>query len=159
MTISTRLNEYLTTQNIDYSMIHHPHSSSSISSAIRARIPANKIAKAVILIDHEDHKLMAILPANNKVSLSAVNEALCASYHLAKEHEVYEMFSDCEHGAIPPVGAVYNMQTICDEQLDELDTVYIEAGDHSNLIRLTHEDFETIVAHSLHLRFSREVFH
>lgn len=159
MTISTQLNSYLTTHKIPYQVIEHAHSANSFGSAIMARIPLNQIAKAVILKDHEDRKLMAVLPAKNKISLSAINDHLMGSYKLLKEQEIYQMFSDCEHGAIPPVGDAFNMNMICDEMLDKLDYVYIEAGDHKKLLRISHKDYETISANSKHLRFSSEVIH
>lgn len=159
MSISTRLDSYLTTNNIQYTVVHHSHSNNSIGSAITASIPLNQIAKAVILQDHEDRKMMAILPANNKISFSALNYELQGSYHLITENEVYEMFTDCEQGAIPPIAAAYNLSAVCDELLDNLEMVYIEAGDHENLLRIKGEDFQTMLANSKHIRFSREVFH
>ena len=159
MTISTRLDSYLTTHNIPYQVIKHEHSASSVGSAIMASVPLNQIAKAVILKDHEDRKLMAVLPAKNKIILSAINDHLMGSYKLLKEPEIYPLFSDCEHGAIPPVGDAFNMHMICDEMLDKLDYVYIEAGDHRQLLRISHVDFETIVSKSKHLRFSSELIH
>jgi len=159
MSISTRLDSYLTEQKIQYQLVEHDHSESSIGSAILAKIPLEKIAKAVILKDHEDRKLMAVLPAKNKISISAINENLLGNYSLLKEQDVYSMFSDCELGAIPPVGDAFNMHMICDEQLDLLDYVYFEAGDHRNLLRLSHDDFEKISEHCKHLRFSRELIH
>jgi len=159
MAISTQLDSYLTEHCIPYQVIVHEHSASSIGSAIMANIPLNQIAKAVILKDHEDRKLMAVLPAKNKISFSAINDNLRGSYKLLKEQEVNRMFSDCEHGAIPPVGDAFNMHMICDEMLDQLEYVYIEAGDHRTLLRISHKDYETIAAKSKHLRFSSEVIH
>jgi len=159
MSISTRLDSYLTTNNIQYTMVHHSYSNNSISTAITASVPLNQIAKAVILQDHEDRKMMAILPANNKISFSALNDELLGSYHLINENEVYDMFIDCEQGAIPPVAAAYNMSAVCDELLDTLEMVYIEAGDHENLLRIKGEDFQAMLANSKHIRFSREAFH
>jgi len=159
MTISSRLDSYLTAHNIPFQVIEHDHSASSVGTAIMAKVPLNQIAKAVILKDHEDRKLMAVLPAKNKISLSAINDELMGNYKLLKEQEVYDMFSDCEHGAIPPVGDAFNMHMICDELLDQLDYVYIEAGDHRQLLRISHENFEIMAAKSKHLRFSSELIH
>ena len=159
MTISTRLDSYLTVNQIPYQVIEHEHSYSSVGTAIMAKIPLNQIAKAVILKDHEDRKLMAVLPAKNKISLSAINDNLRGQYTLLKEREVYQMFNDCEHGAIPPVGEAFNMQMICDEVLDTLDYVFIEAGDHRRLLRINHQGYKTISAKSKHLRFSSELIH
>jgi len=159
MTISTRLNSYLKAQNIPYQVIEHSHSNSSVGTAISAKVPLDQIAKAVILKDHEDRNVMAILPAKNKISLSAINDELMGSYQLIKEQEVYKMFNDCEHGAIPPVGEAYNMTMVCDKLLDSLEHVYIEAGDHESLLRISRKDFANMVANSKHIRFSREVYH
>ncbi|MBL4900335.1 MAG: YbaK/EbsC family protein [Colwellia sp.] len=159
MTISTRLDSYLTTHNIPYQVIEHDHSASSVGSAVMSKVPLNQIAKAVILKDHEDRNLMAVLPANNKISLSAINDNLMGSYKLLKELEVYQMFSDCEHGAIPPVGEAFNMHMICDEVLDHLDYIYIEAGDHRKLLRISHNDYKKIAANGKHLCFSSELIH
>jgi Ala-tRNA(Pro) deacylase len=159
MTISNRLGSYLTTHNIPFQVIEHDRSESSLGTAQMAKVPLSQIAKAVILKDHEDRKLMAVLPAKNKISLSAINDELMGTYRLLKEKEVYAIFNDCEHGAIPPVGDAFNMRMICDKLLDQLDFVYIEAGDHRQLLRISHDDFEIMASKSKHLRFSREVIH
>ena len=159
MTISTRLNTYLEEHQIAYQAIPHFHSHSSIGTAVTSNIPLSQIAKAVLLKDHEGRNIMAVLPANNKISLSALNEELRASYQLVKENEVYNLFADCEHGAVPPVAEAYNMPMVCDTTLDSLDNVYIEAGDHETLLRLDRQNFENMMATGRHIHFSKEVFH
>lgn len=159
MSISTRLDHYLTEQSIPFKIIAHEHTSSSIATGIKANVPLHKIAKAVILKDHEDRTLMAILPAQNKISISAINQELLGSYLLAKEQMVYSMFSDCEHGAIPPIGAAFNMHMICDELLDELEHVYLESGDHQHLLRIHHNCFEKLSGKSKHFHFSYQAIH
>jgi Ala-tRNA(Pro) deacylase len=159
MTISTRLNTYLKAENIDYELVQHSHSQNSISSASSANVPAIQLAKAVILEDHEGRRLMAVIPAINKVSLNILSDSLNRSLHLVKEQAVYPMFKDCEHGAIPPVAAAYNMDVVYDDQLLEGKDIYFEAGDHSNLVHVKSEDFSRLVANAKHLRFSHEVFH
>ena len=159
MTISTRLDNYLHKQNIPFNVIPHRHSNSSVGTAISAHIPLNQIAKAVILYDHEGRKLMAVLPASNRISLSKLNDELMASYQLVKEEQIASLFNDCDFGAIPPVGQAYNMSVVFDDKLKELDHVYIEAGDHESLIKLSIEDFMQMMKLARHTRFSREVYH
>lgn len=159
MNISTRLDNYLTEHDMSYQVVPHYHSNSSIGSAVAAQIPLNQIAKAVLLIDHEGRKIMAVLPANNRISLSALNQELHGSYQLVKESEVYSMFTDCEKGAVPPVAGAYNMPLVCETTLDELENIYIEAGDHETLLRIDRKAFETMMEDGRHLRFSREVYH
>ena len=66
---------------------------------------------------------------------------------------------DCAKGAIPPVGEAFNMPMVCDESLDMLDNVFIEAGDHETLLKLTHQDFENIMGNSKHLKICKNILH
>ena len=159
MSISTRLGDYLSAHNMPYQTIQHCHSNSSIGSAMSAQVPLNQLAKAVVLVDHEGRKMMAVLPATHKISLSALNDELSAQFHLAKEQMVYQFFEDCEHGAVPPVGDAYNMMLVCDQLLDTLDDVYLEAGDHETLIKVDKATYREMMANGKHMRFSREIYH
>ncbi len=159
MTTVTRLDRYLDEQNIRYQTVSHTHSNSSWQSAQKANILPMSLAKGVILEDHDGKHLMAILPANAKVSLSVLNDELQAKYHLVKEQEVYKLFEDCEHGAVPPVGSIYHMPMVCDQFLTELDHVYIEAGDHETLIKLDKKGFRQLMSPGKCLRFGAQVFH
>ncbi|PKI17086.1 aminoacyl-tRNA deacylase [Colwellia sp. 12G3] len=159
MNISTRLTRYLIDNKIPYQEVEHSHSNSSIGTAITSNISLKEIAKAVLLKNHEDRKLMAILPADHKISLSALNDSLYGQYQLMKEKEVYQVFSDCNLGAIPPAADAYNMNMVCDEKLDKLSKVYLEAGDHETLLCVTQDGFHTLMASGKHINFSHQVFH
>ncbi|EGQ8311088.1 hypothetical protein GKA53_20205 [Vibrio parahaemolyticus] len=159
MTIATRLDEYLTEHNIHFQTVNHSHSNSSLQSGVAAGVPLMNIAKGVILEDHEGRHMMAVLPANNKISLSRLNDEFNATFHLVKERMVYRLFTDCEHGAIPPIGSPYHMATVCDERLANLEHVYLEAGDHETLIKLDRKAFKDLMNDCKYLRFSSEVLH
>lgn len=159
MTMPTRLDSYLLEHQIQFETVYHNHSLSSLHSAVEADIPPLNIAKGVVLEDHEGRHLMAVLPASSKISIAVLNEALHASYRLVKEHDVYKLFKDCEHGAIPPVGEPYHMSVVCDSTLMALDFVYLESGDHETLIKLDQKAFRSLMSHSKCMRFGHEVFH
>lgn len=159
MTTINRLDRYLNEQNIRYQTVSHSHSKSSLQSAKTANILPMSLAKGVILEDHQGKHLMAVLPANAKLSLSVLNEERQATYHLMKEQQVYQLFDDCEHGAIPPVGNIYHMASVCDQSLTLLDEVYLEAGDHETLIKLDQAAFKKLMSHSQCFRFGMPVVH
>ncbi|MGF1721093.1 YbaK/EbsC family protein [Vibrio kyushuensis] len=159
MTIAARFDQYLTDHDIDFQTVHHEHCRSSINTGSTAGIPLMHLAKGVVLEDHEGHHVMAVLPSNNKISLSKMNDALNASFHLVKERQVYRIFEDCDNGAVPPVGNAYHMSTVCDEALTQLDAVYIEAGDHETLLKLDQESFKNLMAENKCFRFSSQIFH
>lgn len=154
-----RVREYLDKHHIDYGLVTHPHSHSSIGSAISAEVPIHQIAKAVILEDHEGRQLMAILPADYKVSLSILNEELKRDFKLIKENRVYSMFSDCDHGAVPPVPEAYHMDAVYDERLYDEPMLYLECGDHESLLCVRQEDFLQMMTSYKHMKFSHKVLH
>jgi len=159
MNTSTRLSRYLTQRSIAYQEIGHFHSNSSIGTAITANISLKQIAKAVLLKNHEDKRLMAILPASHKIKLSALNDNLHGSFSLMTEEDVYQIFSDCNQGAVPPAADAYNLSMICERELDQLTEVYLESGDHETLLCVRQSDFKTLMKSGKHLHFSQEVFH
>jgi len=159
MNTSTRLTRYLIGKNISYQEVTHFHSNSSIGSAITSNIPLNQIAKAVLLKSHEDRKLMAILPATHKISLLELNQKLHGQYQLMTEQDVYQVFSDCNLGAIPPAAEAYHMNMVCDESLDKLSRVYLEAGDHKTLLCVDQDGFHSLMSSGKHMPFSHQVFH
>jgi Ala-tRNA(Pro) deacylase len=159
MSIATRIVNYLDEQDIKYDTINHTHTNTSAGTARMADIPLETIAKAVVLEDHDSRHLMAILPADHKVSLHKLNQKLDLNLHLADEQQVYKMFSDCDHGAVPAIGQAYNMNSIYDEALDQLDDVYFEAGDHETLIHLTKMQFGRLMNNTKHSQFCSQNYY
>ncbi|MFT4939595.1 MAG: Ala-tRNA(Pro) deacylase [Paraglaciecola sp.] len=154
-----RVTHFLDQQHIHYGIVPHSRSKSSVGTAISAEVPMHKIAKAVILEDHEGKHIMAIVPGDYKVSLSMLNEELNRSFKLAKEAEVYQMFTDCDSGAIPPIPSVYYLDAVYDEELTREPELYLESGDHETLIQISREDFMRLMGSYKHSRFSSKVFH
>ena len=158
MTIAARFDRYLRDHDIQFKTVQHEHSRSSLNSGFVAGVPLMNLAKGVVLEDHEGRHVMAVLPSNNKISFSKVNDELNASFHLIKERQVYELFEDCDSGAVPPIGSPYHMSTLCDDTLINLDYVYLESGDHETLLKLDREAFKKLMSKSKCFRFSSPVF-
>lgn len=154
MTIARRLKWYLDSQGVDYELVHHPHSSTSLESARSASLPGGKIAKPVLLEDERGY-VMVIVPASCRVILSDLRDQLHRELDLASEHELGDLFADCEIGAMPPLGEPYNVPTVVDDSLLRLPDLYFEAGDHEELVHLSGAAFRELVGTSRHGRFSR----
>ena len=73
---------------------------------------------------------------------------------MAKETEIDSLFPDCAHGAVPAVGQCYGLSLLVDDSLETEPQVYIEAGDHETLLRMTHAQFAQLMAGARHGRFS-----
>src|ERR1700736_5992543 len=64
---------------------------------------------------------------------------------LASEEEFKERFPDCEIGAMPPFGNLYDMFVFADETLARDKEIAFNAGSHRELVRLAWEDFVRLV--------------
>ena len=159
MSLSRRLAAYLDERGVSYETLPHHPSHSSLGSAIAAQVPTHKLAKAVMLENEQGHRLMAVIPADSKLSLSVINDTLGSRYHLMKEKQVYDCFDDCEHGAVPPLANAYNMDCIVDDALVEQADVYLEGGDHRSLVHLSQEAFMRLMEETRHARISKRIYH
>ena len=73
---------------------------------------------------------------------------------LASEMEFKDRFPDCEVGAMPPFGNLYDMEVYVAESLTDDEEIYFNAGTHTELIRMFYADFERLVDPVV-LRFSK----
>lgn len=150
MAIAMTLKEYFENEDIHYDIIKHRKAFSSLDSSRTAHLPAEKVAKAVVLQNDEGDYLMASLPANSHVSLTEINELTGKHYHLVDEDALQDLFPDCSIGAIPAMGGPYNMSMLIDESLLTAEFIYIESGDHENLLKLSHQEYTDLVAKMPH---------
>jgi Ala-tRNA(Pro) deacylase len=143
--IATSVREYLDREHVRYDLLAHPPTRDAAHNAELAHVPGDQVAKAVVLEDDNGY-LMAVLPASRKLDLHAVSRELNRDgLRLADESELTTLFKDCECGAIPPLGPVYDIETVLDKSLADAREVYFEAGDHLTLIRLKGENFRRLM--------------
>ena len=138
-----KLKNYLDSHNVEYVSISHSPAYSAQTIAASAHIPGKELAKTVI-VKIDDRFAMAVLPASYRVHLGHLKVS-ASHVELATETEVESLFPDCEMGAIPPFGNLYDMDVFVAEQLTEDGEIAFSAGSHTELIRMSYEDFESLV--------------
>jgi Ala-tRNA(Pro) deacylase len=108
-------------------------------------VPGKMLAKTVMVI--ADGKLtMLALPASYQVDLEKAAAALGAGeVRLAQEEEFEGTFADCEVGAMPPFGNLYDVSVWVDETLAEDETIVFRAGTHTDTMSVEYADFERLV--------------
>ena len=156
MAISITLAEYLDNEGIDYDLVTHPHTSSSLESAESAHIPGDKLAKCVVLGDGRGY-VLAVIPSTHRLELDSLQQYLGRKMDLVSEMRLNQLFHDCELGAIPPVGKAFGYETVMDDSLMDCEDVYFEAGDHVDLVHLTGEKFKSLMVDAGHGRFSHHI--
>jgi len=154
MAIAITLQQYLDDSDIDYELISHPYSHSSSETAQMGEISADKLAKAVLLEDAYGDYVLAVIPSTHNVDFTPLNKQLNNRLGLATESELNEVFSDCQPGAVPALAQAYGIPVIVDDSLSSRDDIYFEGGSHTDLVHMPGREFDQLMAHSQHGRFS-----
>lgn len=142
---SKMLKDYLDNHDIKYVSIMHSLAFTSVEVAKNAHIPSKEMAKTVI-IKVDDNLAMVVVPANIKADIELLKNALATEeVKLASEAEFTQYFTDCEVGAMPPFGNLYEMNVYVDERLTEDKEIAFNAGSHLEVIKMRYKDFESLV--------------
>ena len=152
MGIAKRLEDFLDASGLPYEVLPHPPSDYSAQTARRSHIPLEQLAKPVLLADEYGY-VLAIVPAALRIDI----ERLGAQLHrdrLATEAEIDGLFRDCEPGALPALGAPWEIPTVYDDTLRALRDVYFEAGGHGEVVHMRGQDHLELLANALHGAFS-----
>jgi len=144
MGIALSLQEYLNDHHINYEVVTHQRTGSSLQTAQVSHVPGDCLAKGVILT-REGGYVLAVVPASSKVRMDVIEQILHCPVDLASEAEVNSLFPDCESGAVPPIGAAYAVDTIVDVSLDQQRDIYLESGDHRSLIHMPGMEFHKLM--------------
>jgi Ala-tRNA(Pro) deacylase len=154
MGIALTLAQYLIDHEISYDVVTHPKTAASSDSADAAQVPRDRFAKAVVL-KGADGYVIAVLPASRRIRLDEMRHVIGRDVDLATEEQIESLFSDCEPGAVPAVGAAYGLRVVVDESLSSEPDVYFEGGDHASLVHVTGENFRRLMAGAMNMHFSQ----
>jgi Ala-tRNA(Pro) deacylase len=153
MAIAPTFQKYLAAKHVEYDVIAHEPTKTSMRTAEKARVSGDRVAKAVVLRDEFGY-VLAILPASHHLRLQDLRAQLGLDVGFATEREIEELFEDCAAGAIPPVGECYGLDTVVDDSIEEQPEVYMEGGDHATLVHMNHAQFASLMATARHGCFS-----
>lgn len=143
--LSTKLTEFLDTHNTKHEVITHSPAYTAQEIAASAHIPGKNLAKTVI-VRIDGNMTMAVLPASYRIDFKLLKKAIGASkLELLREEEFKDMFPDCDVGAMPPFGNLYDMEVLVAESLAEEDDIAFNAGCHTELIKMAYKDYESLV--------------
>jgi Ala-tRNA(Pro) deacylase len=157
MTIAAKLRDYLDGNGVPYDTVTHHRTATSRQTARAAHVPGSRMAKSV-LVHHDRGYAVAVVPATHRIEFGALQDVMDKRLGLASEDEVGSVFDDCDIGAIPPIGAAYNVPVILDESFDDADDVYFEGGDHRTLVHVSGKDFRNLTKDAVRARFSQTAF-
>ncbi|MBI1987363.1 MAG: YbaK/EbsC family protein [Nitrospinae bacterium] len=140
-----KLKQFLDENNINYKSYRHEEAYTAQELAAVQHIPGREWAKSVIVKVGEDKYVMVVAPAHYMIDLDRLQAFIGKETWLATEEEFKGLFPDCEVGAMPPFGNLYNLEVYADEALQRDEYITFNAGTHGESIRMKYADFERLV--------------
>ena len=136
--------EYLEMEQVRYSHSTHPRAETARETALAERVPAHEFAKTVVYLGDKGFGI-AVVPADQFVDLVKLGSELGLEYiRLANEAELFELFPDCELGAMPPFGDVCDLPVTVDTRIAG-DFIAFTIGTHRDVVRMNFGDFRRLV--------------
>jgi Ala-tRNA(Pro) deacylase len=145
MTTLDRCIEFLDHAGICYAHTRHSVAYTALEVAFAEHISPHKLAKTVVYASAQGYGL-AVLPADQIINTRALGTYLNdREIRFATEHELKQLFPECEVGAMPPFGNLFNLPVIVDTRIAEQEFIAFNGGTHRDVFHLSYGDFEKLV--------------
>src|SRR3990170_2194059 len=142
--ISTRLKKFLDDYGVGYDVMHHDPAFTAQELSARMHISGYEFVK-VVVVKMDGQFALAALPAPLRVNFKQLaHVAGVKKVSLASEEEFQQLFPDCELGAMPPFGNLYNLPTYVEQDVAGNENIVVNAGTHAEAIRLRYSDFSRL---------------
>jgi Ala-tRNA(Pro) deacylase len=146
MTISKRLKDYLEKNRIPYELGYHMMVYTAQEVAAAQHVLGKEMAK-VVMVKADGKMVMLVLPASYQVDKKKLKAALqCKKVGMAKEKDFEELFPECEIGAMPPFGNLYNIDVWVDQVLTEDEFIVVQGGSHVETLKIKYSDYARLVS-------------
>jgi len=145
MPLSERIRSFLDSKDAPYRLTLHHNAYTARQVALAEHLPPRAVAKTVVVFADGEY-LMIVVPASRLVDLQEARPVLGVTHlRLASESEMERLFPDCEVGAMPPLGPLYNCRVYLDNALAGEEELAFNAGSHREVIHMKTSDFRRLV--------------
>jgi Ala-tRNA(Pro) deacylase len=142
--LAKQLRSFLDAHQVKYVVIQHSPAFTAQEVAASAHVSGRELAKTVV-VRLDDELVLAVVPATRQVDLESLCRAAGAGRaELPSESDFRGRFPDCQPGAMPPFGNLYQMPVYADPSLAGEREIAFNAGTHTDLVRLSFEDFRRL---------------
>jgi Ala-tRNA(Pro) deacylase len=145
MAVSQRLRRLLTGEYASYRLLGHGARSRARAVAEAAHVPPHQFAKVVVLRDAAGAYVMVVVPATARVRMGSVERTTGRTgLRLAGEDELQSIFPDCDVGAMPPFGGLYELPVYVDACFRDEPRFYFRGGAHDEVVGMLFADYQSL---------------
>ncbi len=141
MECKKRLEKYLRDNGVQFQAMTHRTAFTAQEMAAAQGVKGQLVAK-VTMVKADGKLAMLVLPASYRVDLAKVKEVLgVQEVRLALEPEFEGRFPDCDTGAMPPFGNLYDVPVFVDRALTQDPEIVFQAGTHRDTMKIAYKDY------------------
>ena len=135
------LTQELAHARLGYELLPHRRTSTAGEEASAIGVEPEEVAKTLVLATESGY-VRAVLPASERLDLHKARGLLGVGHdaRLATETELAGAYPMFELGAVPPFGGPTGDRTIVDRKVAGKDSVVLEAGSHTESVRMRTSD-------------------
>jgi Ala-tRNA(Pro) deacylase len=150
-----RIPSELADQGVRFETLPHAPAYCASRRARLLHVPGRQVAKAVLLTG-PDGFLLAVLRSTHEIDLDELSRRRGGLIRLARAEELSHVFAECERGAVPALGHLFDLPTILDAAIGADEDLFFGMGSHFADVVLTCRDFEDITG-AVRLDFARPI--
>jgi prolyl-tRNA editing enzyme YbaK/EbsC (Cys-tRNA(Pro) deacylase) len=134
---SAKLTIFLTSADVWHRFVEFSEPVKTVEQA-RRKVPAEKIAKSIVMVDSEGSPLLAIVKAQSRVSHRKIKRLLAVrDVRLATPDEVLRL-SGYPVGGVPPFNQI--KRVLLDPEVLKSETCFVGGGDVNKLMEIKTDD-------------------
>lgn len=144
-----RLKLFLSENGVKYEIQRHREVFTAQAVAAELHEKGSHVAK-VVIVWADGKKFMLVLPAPAHVDFDRAQAMLSADdVRQAREEEFGFLFPDCDLGAMPPFGNLYDIPVYLDRSLTAAPDLVFQAGSHRETMKIPTADYLRLVSPSI----------
>ncbi len=140
-TCEEKLINYFVDNHIPFETLKHHHAFTAQEIAAEQKVPGRQMAK-VVMVKVDDRLAMLVMPATYRIHFRKLAIVTgCEGVRLAEEKEFEALFPDCDTGAMPPFGNLYQIPIYVDKSLTQDREIVFNAGTHDDTMKVRLNDY------------------
>jgi len=135
--------DWLARHAVEHDVHEHAEAFTARQTARAEGVDPRTFVKVVAVRTDDQRTVLLVLDATDRVDLRKAREALLADdVRLLTEAELTALAPDCDAGAIPAVGALFDLAMVADLAVRDDTAVSFNAGTHTCAVRVDRQAWE-----------------
>ncbi len=137
------LSQWLRDNGVHHELHQHPETFTARETATIEGVDPRTFAKVVGVQSEDGRRALLVVDAPERVDLHKARRALGArDVRLLTEDELRAIAPDCDAGAIPAIGQLFDLPMIADPTIGEDAEISFNAGSHRFAVRVDRRAWE-----------------